>query len=408
MLGVTKKMNFEEENIHNNKKTDKTYISRPITTKDYKPDGKGGVVEEIKNIRIVSKVIDSKEQYTFAKVKNEVVLRKTTGGRQELIAKLVEDSKDVFVLTFQKFTSETGMPHKASFSFVGNEIGQLFNFLKTLNLIPFDKPTSSNIQDTELARLLPSKENIKKFVLDNEEIISEVLKNELTKEDIVTLGYRKKQLEIFDKMLNDIEYFDQLKIQYKITRDEELWQKYFEKNTWIFGYGLNYVFNSALEGKKLEQVISGYDFNNSGKRSDALLKTRGMVESLFFGEIKTHKTDLIKQKKSPYRPESWQISDELTGAIAQIQRTVHKSVNNIKTKTEIKNKQGTLTGETLFLYSPKSYLIIGNLSEFKEESGINEDKYSSFEMFRQGLSKIDIITFDELYQRAKFIIKNSE
>lgn len=57
-------MNFEEENIHNNKKTDKTYISRPITTKDYKPDGEGGVLEEIKNIRIVSKVIDSKEQYT--------------------------------------------------------------------------------------------------------------------------------------------------------------------------------------------------------------------------------------------------------------------------------------------------------------------------------------------------------
>lgn len=57
-------MNFEEENIHNNKKTDKTYISRPITTKDYKPDGEGGVLEEIKNIRIGSKVIDSKEQYT--------------------------------------------------------------------------------------------------------------------------------------------------------------------------------------------------------------------------------------------------------------------------------------------------------------------------------------------------------
>ena len=86
------------------------------------------------------------------------------------------------------------MPHKASFSFVEKKIGQLFNFLKNLNLIPFDKPTSSNIQDTELAQLLSSKEDTKKYVLDNEEIISEILKNELTKEDIVTLGYRKNSL----------------------------------------------------------------------------------------------------------------------------------------------------------------------------------------------------------------------
>lgn len=28
---------------------------------------------------------------------------------------------------------------------------------------------------------------------------------------------------------------------------EMIWQQFFEKNTWIFGYGLNYIFNSTLD-----------------------------------------------------------------------------------------------------------------------------------------------------------------
>lgn len=48
------------------------------------------------------------------------------------------------------------------------------------------------------------------------------------------------------------------------------------------------------------------------------------------------------------------------------------------------------------------------MSEFETDLGINEEKYSSFEMFRQGLSRIEIITSDELYQRAVYIVKHTE
>ena len=138
------------------------------------------------------------------------------------------------------------------------------------------------------------------------------------------------------------------------------------------------------------------------------MKTRGIVNSLCFCEIKTHHTELIKLVKSSYRPESWAISDELAGGVAQIQKTVQKSVENIKTKTQIKDKQGKLTGEEVFLYQPKSFLVIGSLNEFKEEFGTNEDKFSSFELFRQNTFNPEIITFDELLERAKFILENSE
>jgi hypothetical protein len=55
------------------------------------------------------------------------------------------------------------------------------------------------------------------------------------------------------------------------------------------------------------------------------------------------------------------------------------------------------------LYNPKGFILIGNQSEFIKEGKINPIKYSSFEMFRKNLKNIDVLTYDELFQRAKYI-----
>ncbi|MCF8359271.1 MAG: DUF4263 domain-containing protein [Prolixibacteraceae bacterium] len=225
----------------------------------------------------------------------------------------------------------------------------------------------------------------------------------------IQLGHRKKQLEIFNSLLTDNNFFESEKKGLGANkRDEDVWQNFFEKNTWIFGYGLNYIFNTPLENEKLEQVVKGSTVFDSGKRVDGLLKTRGIVSSLCFAEIKTHKTPLLKIVKTPYRGESWAASDDLSGGIAQVQKTVQKSIENIKTKTQVKNKEGDLTGEELFLYKPKSFLIIGSHSSFQGGFGINEDKFSSFELFRQSVQNPEIITFDELFERAKYIVETNE
>ena len=79
---------------------------------------------------------------------------------------------------------------------------------------------------------------------------------------------------------------------------------------------------------------------------------------------------ITKQATSSYRPGCWQISDELSGSISQVHKTVQKAIKNLETKIEIKNKSGDLTGETVFLYQPKSYVVIRNLNEFSTENGI--------------------------------------
>ncbi len=78
--------------------------------------------------------------------------------------------------------------------------------------------------------------------------------------------------------------------------DGKGWQRFFEKNPWIFGYGLNYVYLDALDDKKLEQVVQGHSVGAHGKRVDALMKSRSVISSLCFVEIKTHKTPLLSAK----------------------------------------------------------------------------------------------------------------
>jgi hypothetical protein len=58
-----------------------------------------------------------------------------------------------------------------------------------------------------------------------------------------------------------------------------MWQKFFEKNTWMFGYGLGYLFISALDEKKLEQVVQDFSLVQYGKRADGVLKTRGAISA---------------------------------------------------------------------------------------------------------------------------------
>ena len=131
-----------------------------------------------------------------------------------------------------------------------------------------------------------------------------------------------------------------------------------------------------------------------------------MINSLCFIEIKTHKTELLT--KEPYRKGCWATSTELSGAVSQIQNTVSLATQNIYDKIQLRNTNGDLTGEEIFNFQPKAFLIIGKLDEFKNEYGVNSDKYRSFELFRKSIFSPEIITFDELYERAKYIVNKND
>ena len=122
----------------------------------------------------------------------------------------------------------------------------------------------------------------------------------LTEEDIRLISNRREQLQRFDRLLTDPDYFQQEESRATTRGAEAVWQAFFEANQWIFGYGLNLIACESIDDGKLERITTGANiFGGAGKRIDAIMRSKGLISSMLFCEIKTHDTELLA--KTPYR-----------------------------------------------------------------------------------------------------------
>lgn len=361
--------------------------------------------DKTRRVRIATKVTTGDEGYEYAKERGEVVIRHKQNAKTCICAKFVEDTRGVFVLTIQKFDNESGMPYGSGFSFIGEEIPRLLEFISDIRSVAFENDGPLNITEKQLRERVLTTSQAKALFADNEELFAQVIRHAITKDDVVALAYRRRQLEVFEKLLADEAYFDEIKAKKKCG-DERLWQLYFEKNPWIFGYGLQYIYGSTLDQKKLEQVVRGHTVFQPGKRVDALLKSKAIASTLCFVEIKHHKTELLA--KQPYRPGCYSPSNELAGAVAQIQATVSFASETLFGKRSIVGEDGFPTGEEVFNFAPRSFVIVGSLAEFVGEGGVSEDRLRGFELYRANLQQPEVFTFDELLERAKHIVELNE
>ena len=79
--------------------------------------------------------------------------------------------------------------------------------------------------------------------------------------------------------------------------------------------------------------------------------------------------------------------------------------NSWRSRIDVIDREGDPTGEALFTTEPRSFVICGRLSEFQAEHGVNEPKFRSFELHRRNLIRPEVVTFDELFQRARLIVE---
>ena len=222
-------MSTESDYKHfKNKLAGKTYISRRIDKENQKP------------IRIASKVGVIEETQHFAYEKGELIIRITPGYKFEYKATFTEDDRGISVLTIQRYDALTGTPHRLNFSFLPKEIDMLLNFITNIKLINFPDSGKINLTDEELRNLIASPNQVRRLIANNSELVAEIVRSDITTEDVVALGYRREQLMRFERLLYERDYFDSEKDQAGTT-DEGLWQDFFERNTWIFGYGLSYI-----------------------------------------------------------------------------------------------------------------------------------------------------------------------
>ncbi|MCG3685308.1 DUF4263 domain-containing protein [Aliarcobacter butzleri] len=173
----------------------------------------------------------------------EIHLKATDNKQQEIKAYFYEDTRDIKTLTVQRWITKTGNAHKESMVLYGEQLDLLLKFVQSLKGIPLNGKGKVTIPlDIALSKINePSitDENISNYLKTNPTLLNKIVENDLTENDVVSIGYRKKQLEVFKTMLdNDLKESD--------------WQKFFENNSWIFGYGLSYIFNDSMIDQKLE------------------------------------------------------------------------------------------------------------------------------------------------------------
>ena len=85
------------------------------------------------------------------KRKNEVVLseKEGKGGKYQLKALFIEDSKEIKQLIIQQVERESGRPHNLGFSFAGTEIEHLYSFLKGIKELNIETPNAFSIESKD-------------------------------------------------------------------------------------------------------------------------------------------------------------------------------------------------------------------------------------------------------------------
>jgi hypothetical protein len=197
-----------------------------------------------------------------------------------------------------------------------------------------------------------------------------------------TYAARRATLEVFERAVGG-------------SWSETDWEHFFEDNTWIFGHGLDYRF---LVTAQAQPNYGGANVEGTGgQRGDFLMNTEGDVHFAVLVEIKKPSTALLG--KQQYRNGAWQLDSELTGGVAQIQANCdHWATEGSQTR---RNRQW-LEEREISVVEPKGILLIGNTDTLD-----SADKIETFERYRRNLWNPEVLTYDELLARARFLVEQA-
>lgn len=173
---------------------------------------------------------------------------------------------------------------------------------------------------------------------------------------------------------------------------EKRFQLFFKNNSWIFSH--IFSFPVVLYGD--EVYVGGKNVHNKdGKLADFIFKNK-LSKNAFIVEIKTHKTGLLK--KRAYRGTNvFELEGDFTGAINQI---LNQKDNLTKSYSQLLLEEcssGKIE-EFYEVFNPKAILIIGSIVE------LTKKQRNNFELFRNSIKDVDIITFDEVFEKIDFFI----
>ena len=172
---------------------------------------------------------------------------------------------------------------------------------------------------------------------------------------------------------------------------EPQWEDFFWNNQWIFGYGLRYQF---LGLEQRQATYGGESYKGTGKqRGEFLARTVGYESFTVVVEIKKPQTPIFSERE--YRSGVPSFSPDFIGGISQAQvnsRTWDIEGSQRQTDRELLEKR------RIYTIAPLAILVIGSLGQLEKAH-----RRQAFQLFRRNVHNPEILTFDELFERAKFI-----
>ena len=238
--------------------------------------------------------------------------------------------------------------------------GELHTFLETHKL------DAKSLSDTDL------------------ESIIELIPDEIASEKLVFQAEEKINFVKLKKVGSD---FEKLLKQTTDTKAfEEKCQVFFTENSWVLSNILS-IPVAILKGKA---YVGGKDYTDGGGRIADFLYRNELTKNVCIIEIKTPIKKLI-DTKTPYRkPDVYSLGKELTGGVVQV----------LDQKDNLQREFYKLSEGKFEAFNPKTVLIIGKIKD------LNKGQLKSFELFRNNLKDVEIVTFDELLERTKMVFGN--
>ena len=279
-------------------------------------------------------------------------------------------------------------------------IGFLYNYKDLVDIGEFENTFQVISKDAYVLEFTDKNELEK--IQDLKELvgISDLSYNQLK---TLTFENRKKNLRAFYYLLKDIResrkvYQEKYTIQ---NGEEHIWHHFLQNNDWILGLNADLRFITDF----LDEQKVGKE-NSKGSESPQV-DLFGISEFTTLIELKHSSANIFKATKAKGRANTWDFTSDFIEGISQCLGQKNELERSFDSKVFVGADNKRLSKDQIETIDPKSLLLIGNKKrEFpiNEQDNTNILKNNTLERFRRNNRNIDVLSFDELFERAYHIV----
>ncbi len=168
--------------------------------------------------------------------------------------------------------------------------------------------------------------------------------------------------------------------------NEEFWQALLASQAFV----LEQIFSLPIVVIQEKAYVGGKTIANAGGHIADFLVKNAVTNAVGLIEIKTPKTRLLG---SAYRSGVYNISPDLAGAIQQV--LVYRQ-SLIDERNRLLEMHPNVES-----FNPRCVVLIGHAGKELND----KPKRKAFELFRQQLTDIEVITYDEMFERTRRLVR---